>query len=115
MRFEYNSHLEFEDRVNLVSQEIQDEYPLISEKDAMVAAALAMPIDDKVTGDEKFDRYFYLMHTITKDSDEFTHVFNDAFNLYQDGELQESNQDLMQEIMNYLIGDRDSFPEKANS
>jgi hypothetical protein len=111
MRFEYNTDLNFEERVALVRREIQDEYPLINDRDATVAAALAVPVDDKLTNDDKFDRYYFIMHTIRRGDEEFPHVFNDAFNLYQEGLEKEKYRDAMTEIMNYMIGDRDTFPE----
>ena len=78
MRFEYNTDLNFEERVALVRREIQDEYPLINDRDATVAAALAVPVDDKLTNDDKFDRYYFIMHTIRRGDDEFPHVFNEV-------------------------------------
>lgn len=114
MRFAYNSDLKFGDRVALVRQEIQDEYPLINEHDATVAAALATPVDDRITSDDKFDRYYFIMYTIKKFDNEFSHVFNDAFNLYEQGFQKKSNQAIMKEIVSYMAGDQDIFPELVN-
>ena len=47
MKFEYNSNLEFDERIKLVAKEIVDEYPLIEYDVASVAAAHAVPIDDR--------------------------------------------------------------------
>ena len=111
MRFEYNSNLTFDERVRLVVKEIKDEYPLIRDEDAYEAAALASPINtERLENNDKFDRYYFLLHTIRRNGEEFDHVFNDAFNLYQKG-LNEKNSNMMLEIINYVIGDRDTFPE----
>lgn len=113
MKFEYNKNLTYNDRVSLVAKEIRDEYPLISDHDAALAASFATPVDDKATNDEKFDRYYFIMKVIGKNNDEFSHVFNDAFDLYRDGLNSEIYKNAMFSIIEYATSDRD-FPELLN-
>lgn len=111
MRFEYNSNLLFSDRLKLVTQEILDEYPLISKDYALIAASLSSTVDDRSTNDDKFDRYYYLLKIIGRDNEEFPHVFNDLFNLYQQGFNKNINNLLTLSIIDYATGNREKFPE----
>ena len=110
MNFSYNGHLDFYERVDLVTKEICKEYPLISKRDASIAAAQAIMIDDYVTNDEKFDRYYYIMQTIGRNHEEFFHVFNDAFKIYEQGLNNVLFIDVMPKIFHYANGERDTFP-----
>lgn len=110
MRFEYNKNLELNERLTLVTKEILDVYPLISEKEAYIAASLATPVDDKLTNDDKFDRYYFIMRTIGKANEEFLHVFNDAFNLYKQGLNKDSYKNAMMSIIDYVTSNA-PFPE----
>lgn len=111
MRFQENSDLELDERINLVFDEIKKEYPLLDENAIYKAAALAKPLDDKSTYDDKFDRYYILMYIIGKQDSEFSHVYNDAYELYNKGLLNEDNNKLMDKISEYVLGYSDSFPE----
>lgn len=114
MRFEYNTDLSFSDRVNLVAKEILDEYPLISKESAITSASFASPVCDKATNDDKFDRYYFIMKEIGRDSDEFPHVFNDAFKLYQQGLNRDIYKNAIEYIIDYAVGNSDYFPELYN-
>lgn len=111
MKFEENSNLEFDERANLVYEEIKKEYPLIDENAIYKAAALSKAIDDKSTYDDKFDRYYCIMYIIGKEDAEFSHVYNDAYNLFSKNLLNEENTKIMNQITEYVSGYRDSFPE----
>ena len=111
MKFDYNSHLDFMERCSFVANEIQKEYPLISLKEAVRAASFTIPLDDKVTNDIKFDRYYFILRTIGRGHDEFSHVFNDLYDLYVDGFEKVEYNDLMLKIIDYAAGDDISFPD----
>ena len=111
MRFEYNSNLLFSDRLKLVTQEILDEYPLISKDYALIAASLSSTVDDRSTNDDKFDRYYFIMKFIGKNHDEFSHVFNDSYNLYKEGFQKDIYNKAMLNIINYASSDSSFFPE----
>lgn len=111
MKFEYNANLQFQERIEQVKKEILEEYPLISEDYALLAASLSSTIDDKSTNDDKFDRYYYLLKIIGKENEEFSHVFNDLFNLYQKGFKKNINNLLTISIIDYITGSRKKFPE----
>lgn len=114
MRFEYNSNLEFGERVKLVAKEIVDEYPLIGFDEATYAAVHAVPIDDKCTNDDKFDRYYFIMRAIGKNHDEFAHVFNDSYNLYREGFQKDIYNKVMVEIIDYVSSNSNFFPELSD-
>ena len=111
MKFEYNKDLLFEERVRLVTKEILSEYPLISAQSAKEAASLATPIDDKVLPEDKLDRYYFIMKIIGNKHDEFSHVFNDAFEVYQNGIRDDKYNTLMENIIKYMKGEMEVFPE----
>lgn len=110
MKYEYNSNLDFENRIVEVAYEIKNEYPSIVIDDAIKAASLSTPIEDKVSNDDKFNRLYNILLTIDKEHEEFPHVFNDAFNLYQDGLKNELYNNVMKEIIKYIEGERLTFP-----
>ena len=110
MNFEYNSHLEFEERVLLVSKEIKKAYPFISNSSIIEAAALSNPIDDHVTNDEKFHRLYLLLLVLDENKEDSTIVFNDIYNLYEDGLKEKKYNDIMEELVKYYSGNRSTFP-----
>jgi len=115
MKFESTDVLEFDEALEIVSKEIEKEYPLISKEDIEKAAALTSYVDDKITNDEKFLRYYYLLKIIGINHDEFYHVFNDLFNLYELGLEDKNNIEVMKKIIEYVNGTTDSFPNiKSN-
>ena len=110
MKYQYNSDLTFEERVVQTASEIKEKYRDISVDDAIHIAAISHPIDDKVTNDDKFDRLYNTMLIIDKDHEEFLNVFNDAFNLYEKGLKNDSYNNIMKEIIDYIEGNRPTFP-----
>ena len=111
MRFEYNSNLVFEERVQFVTKEIMDAYPFISEKEAREAAIFSIPIDDRHTNDDEFNRYYYILRTIGITNKYFLIVFSDAFKLYQKGLI--AYNDVMQKMIDYKMGYSNEFPDLA--
>ena len=110
MEFEYNSNLEFEERVELVSKEIKKKYSDISNKSIIEAASIANVIDDYVTNDDKFDRLYHILLVLDKNKEDSTVVFNDLYNIYEDGLKNNRNIDMMTELVKYYSGNRESFP-----
>ena len=110
MMYEYDSDLEFEDRIKKVASDIIKEFPLISIDDAIKAAALTNPINNTPSNDDKFNRLYCIMLTIDRDHYEFYHAFNNAFNIYESGLKDEKNNLIFREIIDYLDGKRDTFP-----
>lgn len=110
MKCEYNSDLEFQERLVKVTNEIKKDYPLISTDDAVKIASITLPINDYPTNDDKFDRLYRIMLIIGKDNPEYSHAFNDLYNLYEDGLKNPIYKELMTGIIDYCAGLRDSFP-----
>lgn len=110
MDYEYNSNLEFEERVALVSKEIKTAYSYISDKSIMEAAILANVINDYVTNDNKFDRLYHILLVLNKNKEDSTVVFNDIYNIYEAGLENKMYNDMMVELINYYSGERDTFP-----
>lgn len=110
MRFEYNSDCTLDERINLVKKEILDDYPSISEGDAKMIAALASPVDDKVSNDEIFERYYYMMLIIPKDNPAFSTILRESFDIYNDGLVNQKYSLVMIEILKFFNNERDNFP-----
>jgi len=110
MRFEYNSDCTLEERINIVKKEILDDYPSISEGDAKMIAVLASPVEDKVSNDEIFERYYYMMLIIPKDNPAFISLLRESFDIYNDGLFNQKYSLAMEEILKYSNHERDTFP-----
>ena len=111
MKFEYNANLILEERAELVAKEILEKYPLISYDDAYFAAMHLMPIDDKITNADKFDRYYFILRTIGRNNAEFLNVLTDAYNLYREGFENKNYNNIIEEIIGYALSGVTSFPE----
>ncbi len=111
MRYEYNANLEFPERVSLVSKEIKEVYPEIPDDIVEKAAAISLPINDKVTNDDKFDRLYRILYILNENNNEMSHVFNDLYAIYEDGLTNQSYIKLMGGLVDYYNGMRESFPE----
>ena len=110
MIFEYDSDLTFKERVTKIANNIHKCYDRISIEDCKKIAALTDPINDEVTSDDKFDRLYKIMLYIGKDHPDFNHVFNDTFAVYESGSLNDTNKNMMYEIVRYLNNERSTFP-----
>ncbi len=64
--------------------------------------------DGKVTDEQKFLRYYYILRTIKKNHAEFPHVFND---LYNTGLSSPLFRNTMERIIAYANGELEEFPE----
>ncbi len=110
MRFEYNSDCTLEERIDIVKREILDDFPMISEKDAKMIAAISNPVEDKVSNDDIFERYYYMMLILHKDHPAFKNVLKESFDIYIDGLKNPKFNLAMEEILKYMNGERMSFP-----
>ena len=110
MRFEYNSDCTLEERIDIVKKEIIDDYPSISEGEAKMIASLCKPVEDKVSNDEIFERYYYMMLIIKKNHPAFNGILREAFDIYNDGLSNNKLCLIMEEILKYINDERDSFP-----
>ena len=110
MIYEYDSDLYLYERIAKVANEIHRVYSDISMDDAKEIASITNPINDKVTNNDKFDRLYKIMLVIGKDHPSFSHVFNDCYDIYEDGSLNEKYNNVMYEIIKYLNGNSYSFP-----
>ncbi len=110
MKFEYNENLDIEARIKLVMQEIKTRYKEVDDSSAYIAALLSSPVDDKPTNDEKFERYYHLLRNLSPNNFNYLDVFNDLYNVYDSGIYKPQYNECMVEIINYISGNRDSFP-----
>ena len=111
MKYEYNANLEFPERVALVSEEIKSAYPLLPDDVVKKAAAISLPINDTVTNDDKFDRLYRILYVIHSDYDEYSHVFNDLYAIFEDGLENNTYIKIVGGLVDYYNGLRDTFPE----
>ena len=112
MKYEYNQDLSFVERTELVSKEIIGLYPEVPNDTAYFVAANSKAVDDHLTPDDKFDRYYFLLRVLDRNNPEYVRIFNDAFDVYEEG-LNENNSRIMGEIIKYCTGEIDIFPEIA--
>lgn len=110
MKFNYNKDLEFKERLLKVLSEVKAQYPLINEKSAAIASMMSSPVDDKATNDDKFDRYYFLLKEVSPEDPEYNHIFNDLYNLYEAGFENSIYNNCMEEIINFIEGEREDFP-----
>ena len=110
MSFEYNIDLDLNQRIKQVSEEIINRYPLIEHNAAIMSATMSSSIDDKPTNTEKFERYYFLLMFLNKDNDEYIHVLNDMYDVYENGIEDDIYNRCFEEIINYTEHKRDTFP-----
>ena len=113
MRFEYNENLSQKEQSKIVAKEIKDQYPNIDSTAVFMASLLSPPVDDKPTNDEKFERYYYILKNLNPMNEEYLHVFNDLYNVYEDGIETEEYNECMAEIVRYVAKERYTFPDLA--
>lgn len=110
MTFQYNDNLSMIERIRFVSAEIKRNYPLIDDNSAIMAATLSPTIDDKPTNSDKFERYYYMLMYLEPTNPEYSHVFNDMYDIYEDGIDNNVYNDCMIEVIKYVSHKRDKFP-----
>lgn len=114
MKFEYNENLDAMDQVEMVAIEIKRQYPEIDDLPVFMSALLASPVDDKPTNEEKFERYYYILKYLDPRNIEFVHVVNDLYDVYEDGIEKKEYNECMSEIMKFVSGEINIFPELAD-
>lgn len=110
MIYEYDSDLYLFERIAKVANEIHKKYSNISLDEAKKIASITNPINDKVTDNDIFDRLYKIMLIIGKEHPDFSRVFNDSYDVYENGSLDEKYKNVMYEIVKYINGDTSSFP-----
>lgn len=110
MKYDYNGNLEFEDRLLQVIGEIKSTYSYISNKSILESALLSGAINDYVTNDDKFDRLYHILLVLDKNKEDNTIVFNDLYNIYEDGLEDKKYINMMIELIKYYSGGREIFP-----
>lgn len=110
MRFKYNSDCTLEERIELVSKEIIDEYHEIPIEIAKKIATIDDPIDDKLTNDDVFKRYYKILLFLNKEQPIYYQVLKDMYEVYCKGLKDERLVAVMQEIMKYVNKERFNFP-----
>ena len=103
MKFEYNEDLEKEERIKQVMYEIKDHYVDIDRYSSYMSALLSSPVDDKPTNSEKFERYYYLLRYLKPNNVCYLHVFNDLYDVFEDGIEKPEYNECMFEIIKYII------------
>lgn len=110
MRFEYNSDYPLEERIKIVAKEIRDDYPSISEEHAKLIAAMVRPLEDKVTNDDIFERYYFMMFLLPKNHPAFNSIYREILDIYHDGLNYNLYNKAMEEIIKYANNERNKFP-----
>ena len=100
----------FDERVSLIFEDIQKEYPLLTKEEAYECAVLSSSVDNKTNNDNRFSMQYFILRKIGRNHQEFSHVFNDIFKTYQDG-VNDHYSDVMFEIIRYAIQQRNNFPQ----
>lgn len=113
MKFEYNENLDLMKRIELVALEIKKRYPNIDDFSLIMSSLLSPSVDDKPTNDEKFERYYYILKFLDPTNIEYLSVFNDLYDVYEDGIKKEQYNDCMMEIIKFIAKERDNFPDLA--
>lgn len=114
MKFEYNEDLEKEERIKQVMYEIRDHYVDVDRYSSYMAALLASPVDDKPTNAEKFERYYYLLKYLKPTNICYLHIFNDLYDVYEEGIEKPEYNECMCELIRYISGERSVFPDLAD-
>ena len=114
MKFEYNENLSRNKQTEQVAIEIKKQYPEIDDLAVIMGALLASPVDDKPTNEEKFERYYYILLHLNPQNPEYLHVFNDLFNVYEDGINKQEYNACMEDIIKFVANERTTFPILAD-
>lgn len=113
MKFEYNENLNLEEQTEMVALEIKKQYPYIEDLPVIMSSLLSSPVDDKPTNEEKFERYYYLLKYLNPQNIEYLHIFNDLYNVYEDGIKKDQYNECMLEIIKFISKERMTFPNLA--
>ena len=111
MKYEYNGHLLFEERLENVAKDILLEYPTIPFRIAKYIAAMEIPITTEVTDEMKFRRTYNILYVCRNKKELKVKLFNKLIHTYQKiyGRYPDIDH-LMEKMMNYMINGG-LFPE----
>lgn len=59
---------------------------------------------------DRFERYYYMLMYLEPTNPEYSHVFNDMYDIYEDGIDNNVYNDCMIEVIKYVSHKRDNFP-----
>ena len=112
MRYEYNGNLLEDDRINLVAEEIIEQYPQISFEMAKEVAMLEGRISNDKNIEMEFNRLYNIMLVMNGNKMIVKVVYEDLINSLKNN-LEDDKinyyYDIALQIANYLIGTR-GFP-----
>lgn len=110
MEFEYNGNLLEEDRIELVSKEIIDKYPMISIEKAKEAAMLEGKISTPKNMLDELNRLYNIMLTNSESKVIVSVVYKDFLKVIEDNNAQSTIYYLMIEQINDYIMGYSEFP-----
>ena len=113
MHIEYNGHLNEDERINQVINEIITEYSNITKEQAKKIAMIEGKISTNKTTEIHLDRLYNIMLVLNEDKQEIKNIYNDfikLINSYKENEIiYNTYYGIAVEIFKFLIGERD-FP-----
>ena len=105
MEFEYNGNLLEEDRIDLVSKEIIDKYPMISIEKAKEAAMLERKISTQKNMLDELNRLYNIMLTNSESKVIVSLVYKDFLKVINDNNAQSTiYYSMIEQINDYIMG-----------
>lgn len=107
MKYEYNGNLTEEERINLVANEIINEYPVIDIEAAKVAAMFEGKISKNITANDKLNRLYNIMLVNQNNKIINAKIFKDYLAIIKDNKNGVSDKyiDIVDKIINYFSND----------
>lgn len=105
MKFESVETKNVIEQINIISTEIMNEYPSLDPQDIIKIAALCDVIGDKVTIDDKFNRYYYLLLYLGKEHHLYSKIFSDMYSICFNKLEDEINKLVFEDIIKYNNGE----------
>lgn len=110
MKFENVEQMDYVKRIVVISNEILNEYPSLAKNEAIIIASLCDVTGAKVTNDDVFKRYYYMLLSLGVTHPLYNKIFKDM-NRYCYGKIdKEFNKNLYKELLKYKAGLTHSFP-----
>lgn len=111
MKFESVEDKDIIEKINIISNEIMDEYPTIDTQDIYKIASLCETVGDRVTIDDKFKRYYYMLLYLGKNHFLYDKIFFDMYSICSNKLEDELNKMIFEDIIKYNNGEISSFPK----
>ena len=111
MKFESVETKDVVEQINIISTEILNEYPSLEPQDVIKIAALCDTIGDKVTEDDMFRRYYYMLLYLGKEYYLYNKIFLDMNSICSNKLEDEINKLIFEDIIKYNNGSINSFPK----